>query len=107
MRELPFGSDGVFTPEAFVERTNYDLANDLGNLVNRTISMINKYFQGELPAYEGPKHELDEDMEALALETVKTSMRTWKASNSQLLYLRFGNSSVVQINTLMKQHHGY
>ncbi|PTK67998.1 methionine--tRNA ligase [Staphylococcus haemolyticus] len=71
MRELPFGSDGVFTPEAFVERTNYDLANDLGNLVNRTISMINKYFQGELPAYEGPKHELDEDMEALAHETVK------------------------------------
>ena len=53
MRELPFGSDGVFTPEAFVERTNYDLANDLGNLVNRTISMINKYFQGELPAYQG------------------------------------------------------
>ncbi|WP_053020206.1 methionine--tRNA ligase [Staphylococcus haemolyticus] len=71
MRELPFGSDGVFTPEAFVERTNYDLANDLGNLVNRTISMINKYFQGELPAYEGPKHELEEDMEALAHETVK------------------------------------
>lgn len=71
MRELPFGSDGVFTPEAFVERTNYDLANDLGNLVNRTISMINKYFQGELPVYEGPKHELDEDMEALAHETVK------------------------------------
>ncbi|MCT1484323.1 methionine--tRNA ligase [Staphylococcus hominis] len=71
MRELPFGSDGVFTPEAFVERTNFDLANDLGNLVNRTISMINKYFQGELPAYQGPKHELDEGMEALALETVK------------------------------------
>ena len=72
MRELPFGSDGVFTPEAFVERTNYDLANDLGNLVNRTISMINKYFHGELPAYQGPKHELDEDMEAMSLETVKT-----------------------------------
>lgn len=49
MRELPFGSDGVFTPETFVERTNFDLANDLGNLVNRTISMINKYFQGAAP----------------------------------------------------------
>lgn len=71
MRELPFGSDGVFTPEAFVERTNFDLANDLGNLVNRTISMINKYFDGELPAYQGPLHELDGEMEAMALETVK------------------------------------
>lgn len=40
LREVPFGSDGVFTPEAFVDRTNFDLANDLGNLVNRTISML-------------------------------------------------------------------
>ncbi|EGQ1711022.1 methionine--tRNA ligase [Staphylococcus pseudintermedius] len=71
MRELPFGSDGVFTPEAFVDRTNFDLANDLGNLVNRTISMINKYFDGVLPAYQGPTHELDEEMEQMALDTVR------------------------------------
>ncbi|EGQ2932683.1 methionine--tRNA ligase [Staphylococcus pseudintermedius] len=71
MRELPFGSDGVFTPEAFVDRTNFDLANDLGNLVNRTISMINKYFDGELSAYQGPTHELDEEMEQMALDTVR------------------------------------
>ncbi|WP_414055518.1 methionine--tRNA ligase [Macrococcus equi] len=69
MRELPFGSDGVFTPEAFVDRTNFDLANDLGNLVNRTIAMINKYFDGYLTGYKGQMHTVDAEIEALALET--------------------------------------
>lgn len=71
MREVPFGNDGVFTPEAFVDRTNYDLANDLGNLVNRTISMINKYFGGELPAYAGQLNEFDAPLEALVQDEVK------------------------------------
>ncbi|TDM12335.1 methionine--tRNA ligase [Macrococcus bovicus] len=69
LRELPFGSDGVFTPEAFIDRTNFDLANDLGNLVNRTIAMINKYFDGELSGYKGQLHEKDAELESLALET--------------------------------------
>ncbi len=71
MRELPFGSDGVFTPEAFIDRTNFDLANDLGNLVNRTIAMINKYFDGKLTGYKGQLHEKDAELETLAVETKK------------------------------------
>ncbi|QQP12616.1 methionine--tRNA ligase [Lysinibacillus agricola] len=59
LRELPFGSDGVFSPESFVERTNFDLANDLGNLLNRTISMINKYFDGNIPTENLHSTEFD------------------------------------------------
>lgn len=48
MREFPYGQDAIFSPEGFVERFNYDLCNDLGNLLNRTIGMINKYFDGNI-----------------------------------------------------------
>lgn len=48
MRAISFGADGVFTPEDFVDRINFDLANDLGNLLNRTIAMINQYQSGEI-----------------------------------------------------------
>lgn len=71
LREVPFGSDGVFTPEGFVERINFDLANDLGNLLNRTIAMINKYFGGEIPAYKGHVTPFDKALYEVNEETVK------------------------------------
>jgi methionyl-tRNA synthetase len=66
LRELPFGQDGVFSPESFVERTNFDLANDLGNLLNRTVSMMNKYFDGVIPTENLEATEFDAALKAHA-----------------------------------------
>ena len=70
LREVPFGSDGTFTPEGFIERINFDLANDLGNLLNRTVAMIEKYFGGEVPVVTGAVTPFDEDLQRTALKTV-------------------------------------
>lgn len=65
LREYTFGQDGIFTNEVMLRRMNFDLANDLGNLLSRTVSMIAKYCGGEVPAAE-TKDEIDEELISLA-----------------------------------------
>jgi len=68
LREVPFGSDGVFSNEALINRINSDLANDLGNLVSRTVAMIDRYFNGTIPA-ERQAGDFDDDLKNIVLST--------------------------------------
>ncbi|MFY9297235.1 MAG: methionine--tRNA ligase [Caldicoprobacterales bacterium] len=68
LREVPFGSDGVFSNEALVNRINSDLANDLGNLLSRTVAMIDKYFDGTIPSC-AELEDVDKELMDMALAT--------------------------------------
>ena len=70
LREMPVSQDGIFSPENFVERYNFDLCNDLSNLLNRTVSMVNKYFDGKVPSYNGTPNEVDKEFEKFTSEQI-------------------------------------
>src|SRR6185369_13810629 len=80
MREIVFGSDGSFSFDALVQRFNSDLANGLGNLTSRTLSMITRYFKGEVPypSAAASRTKADEEIAKLATETIAEFHRQWE-----------------------------
>jgi methionyl-tRNA synthetase len=70
LREIPFGQDGVFSPDAMVERLNFDLANDFGNLVHRTVAMLHKFNGGIVPVPSSIE-EIDVSLRNLAEQTIR------------------------------------
>ena len=99
LHEMPFDNDGVISWELMVERMNSDLANTLGNLVNRTISMTNKYFGGVV-ANTGVAEPVDEELKAVALGTVPGKV------NEKMDDLRVADA-ITEIFTLFKRCNKY
>ncbi len=98
LHEMPFSNDGTITYELLIERINSELANVLGNLVNRTITMVKKYFNGEVLKPE-EKEDIDDELISLALETPKNLQEKMKD-------LRVA-SSLDEIFTLLRRSNKY
>lgn len=98
LSEMPYAQDGTITWELMIERINSDLANVLGNLVNRTISMTNKYFAGEVSNPEA-NEPLDEELKQAAMNAVK-------GAEKKMDELRVGDA-IAEIFVLLKRRNKY
>ena len=98
MREVAFGSDGSYSTESFIQRINSDLANDLGNLLNRTVAMVDKYFAGVVPSL-GTATEHDEGLK-------KTAQQAIEAMTEDMENLQF-STALEQLWTLIRRTNKY
>lgn len=100
VREISIGDDGAFTPKQFVERINNDLVNNYGNLLNRSLSMVKKYYDGVIPAYKEPKGELTKTIYQqvnLYLKEYETQMDSYnitKGADAAMKLLNLGNKYI-------------
>ena len=79
LREMPTSQDSIFSPESFIERYNFDLCNDLSNLLNRTVSMVNKYFEGQVPKYNGTPNDVDKELEEFTIKQIDLFDEKWNS----------------------------
>ena len=104
LREVTFGLDGTFSEDAFILRFNSDLANDLGNLVNRTLTMVTKYFDGKIPAAKGK--DFDENLLRLNKDIEKEALSLKKILLEKMFSLDF-SSALSSIWSLVNKANKY
>ena len=99
LSEIPMSQDGLFTPEGFINKYNFNLCNDLSNLLNRTVSMVNKYFEGKIPEKASNSSNIDKSFESFTLE---------KIENVEKLYDEYDLANVIpEIWTIVSRTNKY
>jgi len=105
LREMPFGLDGNFSEKAVVNRFNSDLANDLGNLLNRTLTMVEKYFDGKVPEGKGSSSGYRDSAEAM-IKRLRKSMEELNFSDALSAIWEFVNKAnkSIEVNAPWRLH---